>query len=79
MTVAQTIVSIFQMILAVTLIVVILFQSSKSSKVSGTVMGGAETFFGKNKGRTIDTILTRWTGVIAFSFAALTVVINFLG
>ena len=79
MTVAQTIVSIIQMILAVTLIVVILFQSSKSSKVSGTVMGGAETFFGKNKGRTIDTILTRWTGVIAFAFAALTIVINFLG
>jgi len=78
MTGIQIILSVIQMILAITLIIVILFQSSKSSKVSGSIMGGAETFFGKNKGRTIDTILTRWTGVIAIVFVALTITINVL-
>lgn len=74
----QIVLSIIQMVLAIVLIVVILFQSSKSSKVSGAIMGGAETFFGKNKGKSIDTLLSRWTGVIAIAFGLLTIAINFV-
>ncbi|HBM80997.1 MAG TPA: preprotein translocase subunit SecG, partial [Clostridiaceae bacterium] len=33
------------------LILVILLQSSKVEGITGIIQGGAETFFGKNKGR----------------------------
>ncbi len=50
------------------LIVVVLLQQGKQSGLSGAVAGGAETFFGKNKGRTVDAILKKATGVVAVLF-----------
>ena len=42
-----TILTIVHVVLAVFLIVVVLFQSGKSAGLSGSIAGGAETFFGK--------------------------------
>ena len=72
----ELIVSIFHIICAVFLIVVVLLQSSKSSKLSGSIAGGAETFFGKNKGRSIDGVLHKMTGVMAFLFVVCTVLLG---
>lgn len=66
----KTILSVFQIIMGVVLIGIILMQSGKASGLSGSIAGGAETFFGKNKGRTIDAMLDRWTTVVALVFAA---------
>ena len=67
----KIILSVLQIIMCIILIGVVLMQSGKSSGLSGSIAGGAETFFGKNKGRTIDAMLDKWTAVIAISFAAL--------
>jgi len=56
------------MIVAVALIVIVLLQSGKQAGLSGSIAGGAETFFGKNKGRTIDAILSKLTSVAAVIF-----------
>jgi len=45
-------------------------QSGKAQGLSGAIAGGSETFFGKNKGRTIDAILSKWTSVVAIAFLA---------
>ncbi len=50
------------------LIVAVLMQSSKSHRLSGTIAGGAETFFGKTKGSDLDKKLSKWTIVIAIVF-----------
>ena len=71
-------VQIVHVIIAVVLIVVVLFQSGKSAGLSGSIAGGAETFFGKNKGRTIDAILSKWTSVIAILFLITSIVLFFL-
>ena len=42
--------------------------SNVSNALSGAIAGGAETFFGKNKGRTIDGVLKKVTAVIAVLF-----------
>jgi len=60
------------------LIIAVLFQHGKSAGLSGTISGGAETFFGKNKGRSIDAKLSAATTVIAIVFVILTVVLNVL-
>lgn len=53
------------------LIVAVLLQSSKSHGLSGTIAGGAETFFGKSKAQTLDKKLSVLTAVVAVVFVAL--------
>ena len=50
------------------LIVAVLLQSSKSHRLSGTIAGGAETFFGKTKGSSLDKKLSKLTIVVAVVF-----------
>lgn len=73
-----TIVRIIHLILSLILIVVVLLQSGKAQGLSGAIAGGSETFFGKNKGRTIDAILEKWTSVVAIAFLVTSVVLFFL-
>ena len=76
MSVPAIILSVFQIIVSLVLIVVVLMQSSDQQGLSGTIAGGAETFFGKNKGRTIDAVLKKWTAVIAAVFIILSVILS---
>ncbi|MBO4954727.1 MAG: preprotein translocase subunit SecG [Clostridia bacterium] len=76
MSVPAIILSVFQIIVSLVLIVVVLMQSSDQQGLSGTIAGGAETFFGKNKGRTIDAVLKKWTAVIAAIFIILSVILS---
>ncbi len=64
----QIALTIVQIIIAVALIITVLMQSGKSQGLSGSIAGGAETFFGKNKGRTLDGILSKITSVLAVLF-----------
>ena len=57
--------TICQIVLTIALIVMVLMQSGKTQGLSGSIAGGAETFFGKNKGKTIDGILSKLTSVVA--------------
>ena len=66
-------------IVSILLIAVVLFQSGKQAGLSGSIAGGSETFFGKNKGRTIDAILEKWTSVVAIVFIATSIALFFLG
>ena len=55
-------------ILAIFLIIVVLLQESRSAGLSGAISGGADTFFGKNKGRTMEAKLAKYTKIIATVF-----------
>ena len=56
------------LLFALFLILAVLLQEGKSKHLSGTIAGGAETFFGKEKGKTIDKILSTVTTVVAIIF-----------
>ena len=60
---------------AVFLIFAVLMQSGKSKKLSGTIAGGAETFFGKTKGKAIDKTLSKLTTIVAIAFVVLVLVV----
>ena len=64
----QIALTIVQIIITIALIITVLMQSGKSQGLSGSIAGGAETFFGKNKGRTLDGILSKLTSVLAILF-----------
>lgn len=61
---------------ALVVIATILFQSSKSEGISGALTGTAETFFGKNKARSLDAKLSKLTAWAAGIFIALTFVLS---
>ncbi len=64
----NTIVSIIQIIVSVVLIVSVLMQSAKKEGISGVVGGASETFFGKNKGKTLDAKFALITTICAVIF-----------
>ena len=74
----QTALIIIHTIISLALVVVVLMQHGKQQGLSGAIAGGAETFFGKNKGRTIDAILEKWTSVVAIAFLVTSIVLFFL-
>ncbi len=72
------IVGILQVILAIAIVAVVLLQSGKAAGLSGSIAGGAETFFGKNKGRTIDSLLSKYTTYIAIGFMVTSIMLYLL-
>ena len=72
----ETVLTIVNIVLAVILVVTVLFQSGKSAGLSGSIGGGAETFFGKNKARTMDGMLAKLTVVVAFLFIVTSFVLS---
>ena len=60
------------------MVAIVLLQSAKSSGMSGTIAGGAETFFGKNKGLTIDAMLSKYTTFAAIAFIIISIVLYLL-
>jgi len=68
---------VLQIVLSLILILVVLLQHGTQTGLSGSIAGGAETFFGKNKGRTIDAKLKKWTSVVAILFLLSSIAITF--
>lgn len=61
------------LVMAVFLVIAVLMQSGKDKRLSGSIAGGTETFFGKTKGKSFDKILSRLTTVVAILFGVLVV------
>ena len=78
MAVHEIILGIVLILLSVAIIVLVLLQESKYAGLSGAIAGGAETFFGKNKSRTMESKLVLITKIIAISFFVLALVATLL-
>lgn len=63
-------------IVALFLAIIILMQEGKSAGLSGSISGAAESYWGKNKGRSMEGKLERATKILAFLFFFLAIVIN---
>ena len=72
------IISIVQVVLAVAVIALVLLQQGKRACLSGAISGGAETFFGKNKASSMDTMLSRLTIIISVLLVVSTFALNFV-
>ena len=75
MEVLITILCSVMILLAIFLVVAVLMQSGKDNRLSGTIAGGAETFFGKTKGKTIDRVLSKAPTVVAIVFVVLVLLV----
>ena len=50
-------------VLSVFITIIVLLQQSREAGLSGVISGGADTFFGKNKGRTMEAKLSKITKI----------------
>ncbi len=69
------VIGIILLLVSVFLVVAVLMQHGKSKNLSGTIAGGAETFFGKSKAQTIDKKLSKLTTVVAIVFVIIVVIL----
>ena len=75
MAVLKMILTVVFIIISIALTVIILMQQGKSAGL-GAIAGGAETYWGKNKGRSMEGVLVKLTRVCVILFLVIAVVLN---
>ncbi len=58
---------------ALVAIILVLFQQSNSDGIQG-ITGSSETFFGKNKGRSLESRMKKWTWICLAVITVLAIV-----
>lgn len=72
MSVWQYIIGAVIIVVSVLLVILVLMQESRSAGLSGAIAGGADTFFGKGKGKSMEKKLEKGTKILAIAFFVLT-------
>ncbi len=72
------VISILLFIICIALACIVLLQEGKNAGLSGAISGAAETYFGKNKARTMEGKLERITKILATCFIILALVLYFM-
>lgn len=75
MAVFRIILQIIFILVCIALAAIVLMQEGKSAGL-GAISGVAETYWGKNKGRSMEGKLVKFTKYLAVAFIVLTVVLN---
>ena len=75
MGVLRIVIQVMFILICIALTVLVLMQEGKSAGL-GAISGAAETYWGKNKGRSMEGKLIKITKYLAIGFLALTVILN---
>lgn len=75
MEILRTILTIVFIIVSIALIVIVLLQEGKSAGL-GAIAGGAETYWGKNKGRSMEGTLVKATKFLVAAFIIIAAILN---
>ena len=71
----RVVINIIFILVCVALTVLVLMQEGKSAGL-GSISGAAETYWGRNKGRSMKGMLVKITKILAVFFMLLAVVLN---
>ncbi|MBQ9143162.1 MAG: preprotein translocase subunit SecG [Lachnospiraceae bacterium] len=71
----RIILTILFILVCIAITVLVLMQEGKSAGL-GAISGAAETYWGKNKGRSMEGMLVKLTKICAVLFILLAVVLN---
>ena len=69
-------ITILQLLVALALIAMVLFQSGKSQGLSGAIGGIADSYMAKSKAKSLDARLARATKWVGAVFVLLTLALN---
>lgn len=71
----RIVLTVLFIIICIALVILVLMQEGKTAGL-GAVSGAAETYWGKNKGRSMESKLVKITTGLAVGFMLLVVVLN---
>lgn len=71
----RVVINIIFILVCVALTVLVLMQEGKSAGL-GSISGAVETYWGRNKGRSMEGMLVKITKILAVFFMLLAVVLN---
>jgi preprotein translocase subunit SecG len=63
-------------IISIVLTILVLMQEGKSAGLSGAISGVADTYWGKNKGRSMEGRLEKATKILAVAFFLLAILVE---
>ena len=63
-------------VICIALAIIILMQESKQNGLSGTISGAADSYWGKNKGRSMEGGLVLATRIMAVLFVVFSLLLN---
>ena len=74
----HTFLTILFVIVSLALVVLVLMQEGKSAGLTGSINGMADTYWGKNKGRSLGGKLVKITRILVIVFFVLAIVLNMI-
>lgn len=72
----HTILLLVYILVCCVLTVIVLMQQGKQAGLTGAISGAAETYWGKNKGRSMEGGLELATRILAVVFVVLSLILN---
>lgn len=72
----HTILLLVYILVCCVLTVIVLMQEGKQAGLTGVISGAAETYWGKNKGRSMEGGLELATRILAVVFVVLSLILN---
>ena len=76
----ENIITVIYILVCITIIVLVLMQEGKSGGLSSSIGGSSSSnsYWGKNKDRSIEGSIPRLTGIFAVVYIVLSIVLNVL-
>ncbi|MCI9647195.1 MAG: preprotein translocase subunit SecG [Lachnospiraceae bacterium] len=71
----KTVLMVVFILISIALTVIVLMQEGKSAGL-GAISGAADTYWGKNKGRSMEGILVKFTRALVVLFLVIAAVLN---
>ena len=79
MEIAKIILVVVDFIICIALVIVAMMQSKDDAGLSSTITGSStNNFFEKNKGRTKEGMLKRWTIILGLAFVIVTIALSII-
>ena len=75
MAILRTILTVIFVLVCIAAVILVLLQEGRSAGL-GAIAGGAETYWGKNKGRSMEGRLVMATRIMVFLFLVIAAVLN---
>lgn len=72
----RVVVTIVYVIICIALTVIVLMQEGNSAGLSGAINGVADTYWGKNKGRSVEGGLVKATRILTVLFIIISLILN---
>ncbi len=74
----KIVIMVIYAVVCIALTVIVLMQEGKQAGLTGSISGAADTYWGKNKGRSMEGALEKITKLLAIGFIVLSLVLNII-